>query len=166
MTQRHEPLSILAPESFRRAISRRALFQIGGAAAGLAIISACGGGDDDSGSSDSGSGATSGTSGGSGGGSDLLSQYSNVVNQSSGNLAMFTWGEYNDPDIIGALAESSVGVTMKVDYYPSNEDLITKLSASNGNSVRGIRVCEDLSERFGLHMFDVRMSEGDGESVG
>lgn len=135
MTKRHEPLSMLAPESFRRAISRRALFQIGGAAAGLAIISACGGGDDDSGSgsgsSDTGSDATSG---GGAGGSELLAQYSNVINKSSGNLAMFTWGEYNDPDIIGALAESSLGVTMKVDYYPSNEDLITKLSAANGNS--------------------------------
>jgi spermidine/putrescine transport system substrate-binding protein len=47
---------------------------------------------------------------------------------------MYTWGDYNDPEIIGALAESEVGVSMKVDYYPSNEDLITKLSAANGNS--------------------------------
>ncbi|MCB9395236.1 MAG: spermidine/putrescine ABC transporter substrate-binding protein [Acidimicrobiaceae bacterium] len=125
---------MLAPESFRHAISRRALFQIGGAAAGLAIISACGGGDDDADSGSSDTGGSSGTSGGSSGGSDLLSQYSNVVNKASGNLAMFTWGEYNDPEIIGSLAESSVGVTMKVDYYPSNEDLITKLSAANGNS--------------------------------
>jgi glutaminase len=27
----------------------------------------------------------------------------------------------------------------------------------HGNSVRGIRVCEDLSERFGLHIFDGRV---------
>ena len=34
----------------------------------------------------------------------------------------------------GALAESELGVTMKVDYYPSNEDLIIKLAAGAGNS--------------------------------
>jgi spermidine/putrescine transport system substrate-binding protein len=134
MTKRPEQLKMLAPESFRNAISRRALFQIGGAAAGLAIIAACG--SDGESSSDTspstGGGGSSDTT--AAGGSDLLSQYSNVVNRASGQLAMFTWGEYNDPDIVGALAESSVGVTMKVDYYPSNEDLITKLSSSSGNS--------------------------------
>ena len=127
MTKPNEPMRMLAPTSFRQALSRRALFQIGGAAAGLAVIAAaCG--------DDSSSPATTGGSGGTGGGSDLLSQYSNVVNKGSGQLAMFTWGDYNDPELIGALAESSLGVTMKVDYYPSNEDLITKLSAANGNS--------------------------------
>ncbi|MEY4175902.1 MAG: hypothetical protein RI900_3067 [Actinomycetota bacterium] len=128
MTKPNEPMRMLAPSSFRQALSRRALFQIGGAAAGLAVIAAaCG--------DDSSSPATTGGSGGTGGGgSDLLSQYSNVVNKGSGALAMFTWGDYNDPELIGALAESTLGVTMKVDYYPSNEDLITKLSAANGNS--------------------------------
>ena len=47
---------------------------------------------------------------------------------------MYTWGDYNDPDLVGALADSTLGVTMKVDYYASNEDLITKLASSNGNS--------------------------------
>jgi glutaminase len=28
---------------------------------------------------------------------------------------------------------------------------------SHGSSVRGMRVCEDLSERIGLHMFDLQM---------
>ena len=128
MTKPNEPMRMLAPSSFRQALSRRALFQIGGAAAGLAVIAAaCG--------DDSSSPATTGGSGGTGGGgSDLLSQYSNVINKGSGQLAMFTWGDYNDPELIGALAESTLGVTMKVDYYPSNEDLITKLSAANGNS--------------------------------
>jgi spermidine/putrescine transport system substrate-binding protein len=131
MTKRNQPpMSMLAPESFRQAISRRALFQIGGAAAGLAILSACGGSDSEGGS---GTAAPSGSTGG-GGSSDLLSQYSNVINTSSGSLAMFTWGDYNDPDIVGDLADSVLGVTMKVDYYPSNEDLITKLAAANGNS--------------------------------
>jgi spermidine/putrescine transport system substrate-binding protein len=135
MTKRTPPqVSMLAPDSFRQVLSRRALFQIGGAAAGLAILSACGGSDSEG---SSGTAAPADSSGGSTGGSaasDLLAQYSNVINKSSGSLAMFTWGDYNDPDIVGALAESTLGVTMKVDYYPSNEDLITKLSAANGNS--------------------------------
>jgi spermidine/putrescine transport system substrate-binding protein len=130
MSKPNEPLRMLAPDSFRSALSRRALFQVGGAAAGLAILAACG--DDSDGGS--GSGDTTGGSTGGGSSSELLSQYSNVINKSSGSLAMFTWGDYNDPDIVGALAESTLGVTMKVDYYPSNEDLITKLSAANGNS--------------------------------
>lgn len=130
MTKPNEPIRMLAPDSFRSVLSRRALFQLGGAAAGLAILAACG--DDSDGGS--GSGDTTGGSTGGGGTSELLSQYSNVVNTASGSLAMFTWGDYNDPDIVGALAESTIGVTMKVDYYPSNEDLITKLSAANGNS--------------------------------
>jgi spermidine/putrescine transport system substrate-binding protein len=134
MTKRPDDLRILAPESFRHMISRRALFQIGGAAAGLAILSACGSDDEESGSSDTAGSSGTEPAGTTGGGSDLLAQYSNVVNQASGQLAMFTWGEYNDPEIVGAFAESSLGVTMKVDYYPSNEDLITKLSAASGNS--------------------------------
>lgn len=132
MTKPNEPIRMLAPDSFRSVLSRRALFQIGGAAAGLAILAACG--DDSSDGGGGGSDTTTASGGSTGGSSDLLSQFSNVVNTASGSLAMFTWGDYNDPDIVGALAESTLGVTMKVDYYPSNEDLITKLSAANGNS--------------------------------
>jgi len=154
MTSRHEPLRILAPESFRQVLSRRALFQMGGAAAGLAVIAAACGSDDKSSDAttastsapttgaptgDTTAATTGATTGGTTGATtgdtgDLLSQYSNVVNKASGTLNMFTWGEYNDPDIVGSLAESDLGVTMQVDYYPSNEDLITKLAAANGSS--------------------------------
>jgi spermidine/putrescine transport system substrate-binding protein len=60
--------------------------------------------------------------------------YSTVVNKASGTLAMYTWGDYNDPTIVGSLAESTLGVKMKVDYYTSNEDLIAKLSAAKGTT--------------------------------
>ncbi|MFZ9356109.1 MAG: ABC transporter substrate-binding protein, partial [Ilumatobacteraceae bacterium] len=114
-------LRMLAPEAFREHLSRRAFITGGTAAAGFAVVlAACGGSEEES-NGDSGSEAASG-------------DYSRVINTSSGSLAMYTWGDYNDPEIVGALAESELGVTMKVDYYPSNEDLITKLAASNGNS--------------------------------
>ncbi|MEQ1873288.1 MAG: spermidine/putrescine ABC transporter substrate-binding protein [Ilumatobacteraceae bacterium] len=132
MKQPNHELRMLAPESFRKAISRRAIFQAGTAAAGLAVLAACG----------NEKKATDTTVGGECDPLDVAaiadgtpsSGFSNVVNKSSGTLSMYTWGDYNDPDLIGALAETDLGVAMKVDYYPSNEDLITKLSASNGNS--------------------------------
>ncbi len=118
-------LRMLAPDDFREKLSRRAFLKGGTAAAGFAIVlAACGGSDD---------AATVDTTGGDMG--DMADDgYSRVVNAASGTLAMYTWGDYNDPDLVGALADSTLGVTMKVDYYASNEDLITKLAASNGNS--------------------------------
>ena len=118
-------LRMLAPDDFREKLSRRAFLKGGTAAAGFAIVlAACGGSDD---------GATVDTTSGDMG--DMANDgYSRVVNTASGTLAMYTWGDYNDPDLVGALADSTLGVTMKVDYYASNEDLITKLASSNGNS--------------------------------
>ncbi len=133
MTTNEQPLRMLAPDSFRSVLSRRALFTAGTAAAGLVILAACG--DDSSSESTTAPDDTTGTTTADDGEtSELLSQFSRVVNPAGGTLAMFTWGEYNDPEIVGALAEADLGVTMKVDYYPSNEELITKLSAANGNS--------------------------------
>jgi len=122
-------------------LSRRALFQMGTAAAGMAILAACGSDDDKpsstpAGGTDAPEATTGGTEGppATAGDGGLLSEYSNVINQASGTLAMFTWGEYNDTAIVGPQAEAALGVQMKVTYYPSNEELITKLSAANGNS--------------------------------
>ncbi|MEY2939978.1 MAG: extracellular solute-binding protein [Ilumatobacteraceae bacterium] len=116
-------LRMLAPDDFREKLSRRAFLKGGTAAAGFAIVlAACGSSDDEA--------VTIETTG-----SDMADDgYSRVVNTASGTLAMYTWGDYNDPDLVGALADSTLGVSMKVDYYASNEDLITKLAASNGNS--------------------------------
>jgi spermidine/putrescine transport system substrate-binding protein len=120
-------MKILAPHSFRERLSRRAVLKAGTAAAGLAVVVAACGGDDEGGSS-------GGDSGGDSGGTQASGDWSRVVNKASGTLAMYTWGDYNDPELVGALAEAELGVTMKVDYYGSNEDLITKLASSNGNS--------------------------------
>ncbi|MEY2522401.1 MAG: spermidine/putrescine transport system substrate-binding protein, partial [Ilumatobacteraceae bacterium] len=153
MSSNQEPTRILAPESFRRALSRRTLFQMGGAAAGMAILAACG--DDKKAAPEATGGTTAGgttagttapATGGTAaaGASDVgdsgtglgvaTGDWSRVTNKSTGSLNMYTWGAYNDPDIVGALAEKDLGVKMQVSYYTSNEDLITKLQASKGTS--------------------------------
>jgi len=112
----------LAPEGFREKLTRRAFLQGGTAIAGFALVAAACGSSSDGDSADAG-------------GENLASgDWSRVINQASGTLAMYTWGDYNDPDLVGALAASTLSVTMKVDYYGSNEDLITKLATSGGSS--------------------------------
>ncbi|MEZ5250678.1 MAG: extracellular solute-binding protein [Ilumatobacteraceae bacterium] len=55
------------------------------------------------------------------------------MNKASGNLRCSPGGVQRPRDHrLARRVERRV--TMKVDYYPSNEDLITKLSAANGNS--------------------------------
>ncbi len=122
-------LKMLAPEGFREKLSRRAFLQGGTAVAGFALIAAACGGSDAAPESASDSSAPTGDTAGLASG-----DWSRVINQSSGTLAMYTWGDYNDPELVGALAGSTLNVTMKVDYYGSNEDLITKLAASAGSS--------------------------------
>jgi len=115
-------LRMLAPEAFREHLSRRAFIIGGTAAAGFAVLLTACGGSDDAATDDGGTGG------------EATGDYSRVINKASGTVAMYTWGDYNDPEIIGALAESELGISMKVDYYPSNEDLITKLAAGAGSS--------------------------------
>ena len=121
-------LRMLAPDAFREKLSRRAFLQGGTALAGFALIAAA------CGNSSSDEAATTDTA--AAGSTDGLASgdWSRVINTSSGTLAMYTWGDYNDPELVGALAASTLSVTMKVDYYASNEDLITKLATSGGAS--------------------------------
>jgi spermidine/putrescine transport system substrate-binding protein len=148
MSKPQEPIRILAPRGFRDVLSRRALLQMGAGSAGLmALLAACGSDSKTAGSSPATSGSTPTATGGSSAGSttggstagstaagSILGNYSNVVNKATGTLSMYTWGDYNDPSIVGDLAQTDLGVTMKVDYFTSNEDLITKLSTANGSS--------------------------------
>ena len=121
-----QELRILAPDSFREKLNRRAFIKAGTATAGMAVVlMACGGSDSDS--PDTTAAAVEGAT-------QATGDWSRVINKSSGTLAMYTWGDYDDPELVGALAESSLGVKMKVDYFASNEDLITKLSAGGGSS--------------------------------
>ena len=153
MSSNQEPTRILAPESFRRALSRRTLFQMGGAAAGHGHPRGLrrrqegrprGHGGTTAGGTTAGTTAPAPVARQQRGASDVgdsgtglgvaTGDYSRVTNKSSGSFNMYTWGAYNDPDIVGALAEKDLGVKMQVSYYTSNEDLITKLQASKGTS--------------------------------
>ena len=121
-----QELRILAPDSFREKLNRRAFIKAGTATAGMAVVlMACGGSDSDSPDTTAAAGE---------GPTQATGDWSRVINKSSGTLAMYTWGDYDDPELVGALAESSLGVKMKVDYFGSNEDLITKLSAGGGTN--------------------------------
>ena len=148
MSSQQEPLNILAPHSFRENLSRRALFKMGGAASGLAIVAAACGSSKKAASNTAAPGVTAapggttapaGTAAASGGfgGTGLgpaSGTWSRTVNKSSGSLNMYTWGAYNDPDVVGSLADKDLAIKMQVSYYTSNEDLITKLQASKGTS--------------------------------
>jgi spermidine/putrescine transport system substrate-binding protein len=122
-----QELRILAPDSFREKLNRRAFIKAGTATAGMAVVlMACGGSDSDSPDTTAAAAVD--------GAGQATGDWSRVINKSSGTLAMYTWGDYDDPELVGALAESSLGVKMKVDYFGSNEDLITKLAAGGGSS--------------------------------
>lgn len=60
-----------------------------------------------------------GTGGGSGGG---------------GTLNLYTWGEYDDPDVLKSFTKDTGGPTVKLGSYDSNEELIAKLNSSKGTS--------------------------------
>ena len=107
-----KPIRILAPHSFREQLSRRAFLRAGTATAGLAIVAAaCGN------SGSVGGDTTAPASSGGGDWSELegkaTGEWSRKIAMASGALAMYTWGDYNDPALVGALAESTLGVTMR-----------------------------------------------------
>ena len=106
---------ILAPQGFHQKIVSRRNFLALGAGMGLVLV---GCGSDDKGSS---SETTAGNSGGSG------------PVKATGTVALYTWGDYHDPDLVKE-ADATIGVSMNVQYYASNEELIAKLEATKGNS--------------------------------
>lgn len=101
---------VLASRATASTISRRGF--LGGAlAAGLGssfLLSACG--------------SSTGSSGSGGSGGGLGDQ-----------LNMYTWGEYDDPEVLKAFT-SEHGPRLQIDAYGSNEEMIAKLVASGGTS--------------------------------
>ncbi len=106
-----EDIRILAPRQFHSQIISRRNFLALGAGAGLVLVG-CG---DDKKSS----GSTSA--------SDAAAP------KASGTVALYTWGDYHDPDLV-AEAGDALGITMNVQFYASNEELIAKLEATRGSS--------------------------------
>ncbi|HEY8590611.1 MAG TPA: spermidine/putrescine ABC transporter substrate-binding protein, partial [Naasia sp.] len=105
------PVRILLPEAMKGQLSRR-LFLGGTLGFGASLaLAACAPG-------------TSGGGGGNGGG---------------GGLNIYTWGEYDDPDVLKAFAEQG-GPSITLDSYGSNQEMIAKLAASSGTSGYDITV--------------------------
>ncbi len=109
----NQSVRILAPASFHRSMVSRRSFLALGAGMGLVLL---GCGDDEV------APAANDTSGGT----------AEPV-KASGTVALYTWGEYHDPDLVDE-ASDAIGVAMIVQYYASNEELIAKLEATKGNS--------------------------------
>jgi spermidine/putrescine transport system substrate-binding protein len=117
-----ESVRILAPASFHRSMISRRNFLALGAGMGLVLI---GCGDDEVASNDTGAPGTGAPAPGDTAGAGPV--------KASGTVALYTWGDYHDPDLT-AEASDKIGVTMNVQYYASNEELIAKLEATKGNS--------------------------------
>lgn len=110
MTETNEPIRILAPEDAVDRISRRMFMAgaAGAAAAGSTLLSACGA--DES--------------------ADTSAAPAGEVES---ELNMFTWGDYNAPEVIKEF-EKKNSLDFKLDSYNSNEQLIAKLTAASGTS--------------------------------
>lgn len=56
----------------------------------------------------------------------------------STGLNIFTWGEYDDPDVVSEFGASN-GLEMTIDSYGSNQEMIARLVAAQGTS--GYDIC-------------------------
>jgi len=118
MARNDDTTRILIPrhtaERIAQSLSRRRFLGLAaGTAVGAAFLAACGssGGGSSSGSSNGGMSSGGSSSGGSG-----------------GSINLYTWAEYDDPDVISAWGN------VTTDIYDSNEEAIQKLAASKGSS--------------------------------
>ncbi|MBD8024666.1 polyamine ABC transporter substrate-binding protein [Microbacterium gallinarum] len=113
MTDSRNPIRILAPEgaapSIMRELSRRRFLSIAAIAGSAAALAACAP---------------------SGGGSP---QPQATGGDLEGNLSVYTWGDYDSPDVVSGFT-SELGPKVTLDSYSSNEELIAKLVAAKGTS--------------------------------
>jgi spermidine/putrescine transport system substrate-binding protein len=112
VSRAHDPLRILASPGLAARLTRRSLLGGGLALGGGLLLGACGG-------EDTGTGGSGGAATGTG----------KVENQ----LNMYTWAEYNDPEVLKDFT-SSKGPKLQVDSYSANEEMIAKLVAAKGTS--------------------------------
>lgn len=136
----NDEVRILAPAGFLNQLSRRRLLQAGVGAAGIsAFLAACG--------SDKKEDAAAPTT--AAGGTDAPETTaataapatdgaaapagSSVINKASGTVNIYTWGDYHAPELTDG-APDTIGVSVNMQFYASNEELIAKLEATKGNS--------------------------------
>jgi spermidine/putrescine-binding protein len=101
----------------------------------LALVAgACGSDDDSSDGGDTDAGGTSGTdtdgtAGGDTDGGDM-DTVECAVDEVDGDLALFNWAEYIDPDQLQAFADE-YGISATMDVYDSNEAMLPQIQAGN-----------------------------------
>ncbi|KAA1424523.1 spermidine/putrescine ABC transporter substrate-binding protein [Mumia zhuanghuii] len=101
-----DPVRVLAPRAEAGRISRRAL--LGGfAVIGTASLLGCG--------------------------SRSIASTASTDGALEGRLNVYSWGDYENPDNIRAFREDN-DVTVQVDSFASNEEMIAKIGASRGTS--------------------------------
>jgi spermidine/putrescine-binding protein len=107
-------------------MQRRAATHRRAVPAGLALVlvlAACGGDDDAQPTADAGDSGTSADAG-----ESDLDTVDCAVDETDGDLALYNWSEYIDPDLISAF-EDQYGVTVTEDFYDSNEAMQPIISA-------------------------------------
>lgn len=67
---------------------------------------------------------------------------------SSGELKLFTWPDYSQPEVIAAF-EKSTGIKVKVTNYSSNQECMNKLRAARA---RGFDIAQPSLTEYKLHM--------------
>lgn len=116
MTKEVETIRLLVPRAtanhLRYQLTRRNFIRIGSAAAGGVFLAACGGG---TGTGDATTVATTGAA------------------QIGGDLSIYTWAEYQNPENTEAFATAN-GVNVIVDIYESNEAAIAKLELAGASA--------------------------------
>lgn len=118
----HDPVRVLAPEAAVRRLTRRTF--LGGTLA-TGLLAGCGGSDTPAATGSPA--ATTGQSSASPSAAALEKQ-----------LNIYTWGEYNDPQVLKDFTKT-FGPKLQIDSYASNEEMIAKLVAARGTS--GYDIC-------------------------